>query len=1085
MMIHGHELERVYVNNNILPITMITIVIAYLLLVYALLKKISSPLSVLTLFACMFSLIIVFILLFYPINYVLVELSIDSKTITNIAILILSLIVMLSSLNVIDLTSSLILMYVFVFFILVVPGYVVLTLIYMIVKDEFSVTEYIVFSHAISLSFTSVVTLVRIAMNSISVYEDFVKYFVMLTSFSAVTISLYSLHKAMFSRNTAKKTCIKLADVIVLMFIVIVLALVISFNWVMSSVCCITDYPRLYRMMLRFIHYGFHSNIPYPWSIGLYSIIHVYLRKISPFTLFKIVSLGSLFLLLSMYLFYKRIIPNVNACIISLILWSMSGGFSWILLFNNTIVYSMYSEGLGFWIWLNYRPITMGFTLLFTLIYLLLLNTKRGLSYLVALILVPLPFFHIPEYLLAVSLILGLCLIRNDSKLLYPTLMSIAINYMFALFSGLSLFSITFISMAILILFFIGRVRRGVLKCLKSIIEILESMIANKYFMVLLTSMVFGSIVETFLGFKSINGYIAKIMWTLFPVPLSIYTVVIGPLLLVIILALLIDYSIKSYTRSKYVYIVLLVIVLFFVARIVTFADILSVYMFSKSGIMLPLYYEKRVLSLAYPFLIAVVASIMLRYRQLILRFIFMLLVLVGLIQLPIYVASRTADISSFLLDYTEMKLVDKLVNMYYSSDNYIIFGLPELLIKKLEYLPSTAYTLIYNDVLFSSSSPEIVFYLLSLHEPSTIMYIVDSRTANLLNQMYKNSYVYNKIIPYTRSRERIGSIIMYKQFSFPVPPSSNSTMAALDSDTVEILGFMRLNYTVLTSMDCKLFRGICITTGKPASRNTIRVSIDYSNECRNFSAPIGYADNSIVIHRACIYDVNNTSFATMYLSRILANISGKNIHLIQVMSDYLKYKLPYLAKQLDISGETVVKTNYLIILSRYPIKNNIIVGHNITIYCKGVRLGKGFGFYINITCTNVLVKANNSIIYNNPGATTLLFRGGVVSGKGKICIRGFKVLPIRSLPRYVFDLLNIRVNTCYNGFIHLHPVIHGDFLLASDVDLSGLIAFYIYRYIVNEALLLIKTFILGLPFAILVFLLRTRRSRKVSSLIP
>ncbi len=1065
---HESKKERTIAYDSVFFIVMAIAAIMYL--AFMVFVGTDSPLYRLTVLLCTSSLITAFIVIFYPVDHIDIEVPINLKIVFNVVLLVLGLITLMGSTGIIELNNSLILMYLFTVFILIAPGYIILTLISIVTKNKYTFTEHIIISHTLTLLLISVIASMHYIMSSLEVYENIVEWFVNITALGSIMTSIYNMK---FLDSVAKeRPRIKLIDITILIFVIAILILVIGFNWIISSMCCVTDYPRLYRMMLRFVRYGSQSLVPYPWSMGIFSIIHIYLGKLSPFTLFKLVPLGSLFLILSAYLFFKRILLSARAGVLALILWAVGGGFGWMLLFSNSLLYSIYSEGLGFWIWLSYRPITIGFTLLFVLAY-ILLDTRRSLRYFVMPILISLPFFHIPEYLLGVFLIIGISLIRNNYNQLYATILASLISYFIALAFGLSMYApILIIVLVSTLLFSLSRVREKVVMLLIKFLRILKLLLANKYIVLILLSIILGSIIDCILyGFKNIDQYILIIMWTLFPVPPSIYAIIIGSPLLIIVLSFMGKDNLRNYIISRYGYILVFIIVIFLMARIVTYLNFLSIYLFTKSNnFMLPLYYEKRILALAYPFLIVLIVPMILHCKYPTLRIVHALLIALSIVQLPIYVLGYTDDIEVFSLNESEANLVSMFINKYYARNNYTILAAPGLLIRKLAYLPPTAFTSIYNDALFLSSRPEVLFYLLSIHRASTIIYVIDSKI-DYLDYLYRDSYVYNKIIPYLSSREYVDSIVIYSQLVSPIPPSRHSILVALDSSIGEVLGYIGLNYTMATSIDYKLFKGLYLSSEDLGDENIVKVYIDYRNVCKDPSTTIEYMNRSVIIRKACLYNVNNTYLIAKYLNKILGDITGYSIHLTRVKPRDIAYRLPYMIRYIDITGKVIIKTNHLIIRADNSGNNvSVIVDPNITVYCDSMKLGRGLGLYTNISCSNAVVRVDNTVVYERTNETSLLVRGGVVKGEGKVCFRDFKILPVDLLPRYLFSLFNIRFSVCYNGSVYLEPILHGNFLLASKATIDDLFIAYAYKYIIDvEVLSLIRAFIIGLPIVLII----------------
>ncbi len=199
-----------------------------------------------------------------------------------------------------------------------------------------------------------------------------------------------------------------------------------------------TDITRHYSeatgLLLSTDIYG--SN--YPWHHFVLSSIHELSKP--PMWLFQSgIAFMGIMLPLSFYIMSKMYLSEINqrAHIFATIFFFIFSGFGWIflisqkffipesgsyfdmLVFSNNVSYWDIGAGQGSWLWFWFRPLTIGFSIFFVLIYLLKKHSFSRIQYLVitSILMVTLIQIHLPEFLIFVFLLLIVSIVKPKIKL--------------------------------------------------------------------------------------------------------------------------------------------------------------------------------------------------------------------------------------------------------------------------------------------------------------------------------------------------------------------------------------------------------------------------------------------------------------------------------------------------------------------------------------------------------------------------------------------------------------------------------------------------------------------------------------------
>ncbi|MGD2067017.1 MAG: hypothetical protein PVI43_07625, partial [Candidatus Bathyarchaeota archaeon] len=286
-----------------------------------------------------------------------------------------------------------------VFFAIVVssflPGYALLTLISF--KHGHSRIETVILSYVISLVATGFISafLLQIDETQRALAVSFV-YLI----FSVLPLVRKLLFKTKTTLDTKLKTLkqIHLTEIILLLIIVAFILFSVSINFPRRSYDLGEDINRHYVWSVIITRTPDHYTAPYP-LFHLHEGIVQILSEASIPVFQTAFSFMTLVVVLSFYIMSKIYLKDVDSRlpIISTVMWAMFSGFGWLYFAASKVFSAISDTGLSQWellnsayggtyfdvgsgqgsLWLSYRPITAGFTIFFSLLYLL---KRRDLS---------------------------------------------------------------------------------------------------------------------------------------------------------------------------------------------------------------------------------------------------------------------------------------------------------------------------------------------------------------------------------------------------------------------------------------------------------------------------------------------------------------------------------------------------------------------------------------------------------------------------------------------------------------------------------------------------------------------------------
>ena len=317
-----------------------------------------------------------------------------------------------------------------------VPGWVLLKILGINLEKEFNF-GLLAIIFATSVGLTSIIFLFMLPFK-----EDASTFIV--TVYLAISI-IPLLKEKLFNFNKQKNPSIKSTiqrqfnglDLLLIGILAVFFVSVISILYPQMA-SFPTDISRHYSdatgLLLTTDIYG--SN--YPWYHFVLSSIHELSHP--QMLLFQTgIAFMSIMVLFSFYIMSKIYLSEFNqrAHIFGTIFFFVFSGFGWIFLISqkfllpeagdyfdtlfSSYIASYWDIGLGQgpWLWFWFRPITIGFTIFFLLLYLLKKHSFSRIQYLIltTILMVTLIQVHLPEFLIFVFLLLVVSIVRPKIKL--------------------------------------------------------------------------------------------------------------------------------------------------------------------------------------------------------------------------------------------------------------------------------------------------------------------------------------------------------------------------------------------------------------------------------------------------------------------------------------------------------------------------------------------------------------------------------------------------------------------------------------------------------------------------------------------
>jgi len=630
----------------------------------------------------------------------------------------------------------------------------------------------------------------------------------------------------------------------------------------------------------------------YPWyHFQLSSLILFYEgpREIIQTT----IAFLSVFSFLSFYVLSKAYLDELDRklAILSTVLWSLFSGFGWLYFFvlklcpegqfdllrvHNFARRASFQDigyGQGSCIWLWFRPLTLGITGFFILLYLLRRKdlSSRSLLSLTSFSIFTLGLLHYSELVFYVGFLFMLCVIFSDEQL---TLRESSISSLIGLsfttgfvclyqYRGIDvsistfIFGLTFVTAALALL-----VTRFKLNRLKYFFNDHKINFFYRYivigFMIIWISMLF----YWYLHAKEFLDYQS---YPIYGVPWLLYPTLIGVCGLLTFHG--INYLFKEYSNYPVLIFIIIFIYGIILGRVLTYINI----NFMNIG-----YWESRIIPLTFSSS-SILASIpLLRFlkklnsRPFIKVAFLSLIIFSGLNSTLLTIEHQILLTSKINLTKEERKDIEILSQMNLDSQ-LLTFSTRSFQVS--EYVPFNWRIEDLMNALWSAKSPEFVLdYLFSTGYPATI-YLKDKDIAMLSQPFYSEGYLIQHLIK--GSAERYNNIItkIYDLTYLAPPVESSDVVLILPEDdhlylfAFDMLSLAGFNYTTASIADLQTIRNarVVIVTNENLAMLVLK-----------FKEAFGFAFNRLIILNL---DGDYGEFSDFELLSINASFNTTKLH--------------------------------------------------------------------------------------------------------------------------------------------------------------------------------------------------------------
>jgi len=520
----------------------------------------------------------------------------------------------------------------------------------------------------------------------------------------------------------------------------------------------------------------------------------------------------SIFSIFAFYLMSKTYLKDIDSRLpaIATLFWGAFSGLGWLYFvftgFNNlnslgyylnaglnspsplgyfTVLshasnYSYWDVGYGqglilFW----YRPITLGLTLLFTLLYLLRENrlSKKASIFIFTLMLLALNFVHFPESIVFILLLFVMSIVIPLKQLrlveasiasILSMLVSLLLLLFYRNFIGLSVAAPTFDQSLILVvisvfsLFLVGYKKRPKTK-FRDVVPTLIVIFGIFYVWLLL---IWLTTTQTFsiANVESVWG----VPWQFYPMLLGLSGLLAIPATRIIA---------KRYYGHPIVIFVLLLLFAILFGRLLTYVNV----NFYSTG-----YWERRLVPIAYAAAcmvapIALMTLFKLKGKKKILSIIMVtFLVILGLTSTFLSIEFQADNAKSNSLNSDQLQVLNVLNNL---PDNKVLLTLPNsyLFNTAAQFTQSSWLIDYYRYQLWTAQSPELPLNVLySLNKP---VYLLQDNNLKGLSEEYNSGYITTHILPYLSFSKSSNSSSIARLPDNTAPTSSSDTLLVLPND--------------------------------------------------------------------------------------------------------------------------------------------------------------------------------------------------------------------------------------------------------------------------------------------------------------
>ena len=565
----------------------------------------------------------------------------------------------------------------------------------------------------------------------------------------------------------------------------------------------------------------------------------------------------SFLVILSFYIMSRKYLSDFNRryAIFATVVWAVFSGLGWVFYYqvysgasafgnqalnqiNTAFNTSYWDVGYGgsSWIWLWYRPITVGFVILFVLIYLLKVENIGRKSYILisSLSIFALHFSHYPEFAIFAFFVFAAMLLSPSSKLRFDDmLVSLVLGTLasLALMSGLPSNGLSDVSIVVDALVTIGSLalifrkkfafkpnsRHVRLK--QSQLRLLISAVLVLYVSAVITS----SVVHP-------GGYSVIFL----NVPLEYYPMLLGVAGVLGMLSL--PRLIKHENTSQLEIFVLLFLIAIVIGRVISFTGLYLVW----TG-----YFERRMVPLAIAS-VAILSPIvliqvkrMIPSRKLVTFVVLFIIVLGGTTSTFLSIEYQSLISKDRFLSTADQQSLGILQGL---NSNSTLLTMTPYSYQLSQYVPSKLTVNYYREPLWAASSPELALNFLGSTQTSIFL---TSQDAASLKASYPNSYLNSLMVDNVQTRNlSYPALIDMPKITSPQQTSQNVLVLRNETDNTARDAYMlmssaRINYTTALIDD----------TVSWSHEKTIFVADEQTaSEILSLSNQLGFSPNNLIV---------------------------------------------------------------------------------------------------------------------------------------------------------------------------------------------------------------------------------------------
>jgi len=510
---------------------------------------------------------------------------------------------------------------------------------------------------------------------------------------------------------------------------------------------------------------------PYPWFH--FQLATVQLLSKQPMVIFQTaLALLSIMSILSFYIMAKAYLSDLNPKlpIISTIFWSLFSGFGWLYFLTlklenpnpsdyldlfgtaNNKSYWDIGYGQGPWIWLWFRPLTLGVTGLFILLYLLKRRDLDRKSFMIVsyLALISIGMTHFSELVFYVMLLLAFSIflstaapIRleetlNSSLMALLTILGLTSIYdIMGIKVKIPIMNVIFLVVASILSILILKLRHFKLSSFSSPLKMRMSNVPITYIVFGLSILWLATFLNWFFSTENFNvsmvSSIHGVPWILYPVLLGICGLLTFPAIIYIV-------------KHRLHHPVTVFIIIFFVgivfARLLTYINVYYI----DSG-----YWERRFIPLIF-FASCILASIStlnivskIQSKTVLLSFALSMLVIGGMTSTALSIEYQNVVASKVMISKDELNQISLLKELNPSS---YLLTFSHRSLKISEYIPFAWRIGYFRNHIWPATSPELVLNALFCNGNPAVIYLTDEDYDQISSSYgYLNGYILNHLL--------------------------------------------------------------------------------------------------------------------------------------------------------------------------------------------------------------------------------------------------------------------------------------------------------------------------------------------------